>query len=76
MTKRVDEMFAWVVEDDGTEGVPAFPGPNGMVFPMMGADMERMASLRPIAEEIAEKLDKPITLLKFTTREEVEVINP
>lgn len=74
---RITEMFAYVViDDDGTEGVPAFPGPNGLVLPMMGADTARAAALRPIAERMARELHKPLTLLRFTLREEVEVVQP
>jgi len=40
----------------------------------MGADMAKVEILRPLAEEVAADLGKPVTLLRFSTREEVEVI--
>lgn len=74
---RINEMFAYVVvDDDGTEGVPSFPGPGGMQLPMMGADTARAESLKPIAQAFADHLGKPITLLRFTVREEVHVVRP
>jgi len=36
--------------------------------------MARVESLRPIAETTARSLGKPVKLLRFTTREEVEII--
>jgi len=72
---RIDQMFAFiVVDDDGTEGVCAFNGPNGPV-PMVGADMARVESLRPIAQMLANALKKPVTVAKFSIREDIEVIH-
>ncbi len=72
---RIDQMFAFiVVDDDGTEGIPAFLAPGGTAMPMVGADMARVESLRPIARRMARELKKPVTLCKFTTREILEVI--
>lgn len=74
---RITEMYAFVVVDnDGTEGVPAFRDVSGMVLPMMGADTARAESLKPIAAAMARQLGKSMTLLRFTVREEVEVILP
>jgi len=71
---RIEEMFAFVVmDDDDTEGVPAFLS-GDLWLPMMGADMAKVEILRPLAEEVAADLGKPVTLLRFSTREEVEVI--
>lgn len=72
----IEEMFAFVVlEKPGEEGVPAFR--DGSVWvPLIGADWSRVESLRPLAKEMARKLGKPLTLCKFTVREDVEVIEP
>jgi len=43
-------------------------------MPLVGADMARVDSLRPIAEAIVRQLGKPVKLLRFGTREELEVI--
>lgn len=74
---RIEQMFAFVVvDDDGTEGIPAFMGPDRVAMPLTGADMERVESLRPLAQKIATQLGKPITLVRFENRTEVEVIKP
>lgn len=73
--QRIDEMFAFVLLDtDNTEGIPAFIAPDGMLMPMVGADLTRAESLRPVAEDFARKYKKKITLVKFTNRVELEVI--
>lgn len=74
---RIDEMFAFVVvDDDGTEGIPAATLPSGMMFPLVGADMDRVESLRPAAETMAASLGKRVEVVRFTTREHVEWIEP
>lgn len=72
---RIESMFAFVVEDTGPddEGVIGIQTPEGWM-PLVGADMARVDSLRPIAEAFAHKLGKPVKLLRFGTREELEVI--
>ena len=74
---RITEMFAFVVEDSGPddEGVPAIETPRG-VLPLMGADTQRMMSLKPFVQHLANQMNKPVRLLKFTTMEEVEVLTP
>lgn len=72
---RIEQMYAFVVvDDDGTEGIPAFGTPDGTAMPMVGADIERVDQLRPIAQAMARQLGKPIEVLLFTGRESVEVI--
>ena len=72
---RIESMFAFVAEDTGPddEGVIGTKTPEGWM-PLVGADMARVDSLRPIAEAIARQLGKPVKLLRFGTREELEVI--
>jgi hypothetical protein len=72
---RIDQVFAFIVlDDDGTEGVPAVMAPNGMLLPLMGADLARIDSLRAIVERDPRLTGKQITLAKFSGRENVEVI--
>lgn len=73
---RIEQMYAYVVVDqDGTEGVPAFQA-GAMAMPMVAADQARLDQLRPVAESMARQLGKPIELVRFTVREQVEVIQP
>ncbi len=69
--KIIDEMYAFVVKEDGSEGIPAI-SVDGMAMPLVGADTDRMVSLRPYAEHLAGQ-GLEVKLIRFTVREEVEV---
>lgn len=65
---KIVEMFAFVVadEDDDDEGVMGFcPMGSSVMFPMVGADMERVEQLRPWADEVAERTGKPYVVKRF-----------
>ncbi len=76
--QRINALYAWVaLEDDGGEGVCAalLPGMPGMT-PLIGADIARIDSYRPIAREIAKQTGKFVSLRKFTADGEQEIIEP
>ena len=74
---KVNEMWVWVSVDseDQNEGVIAFDSPMGPM-PMVGADKDRMMSLRHLAEQTAKKSGIEVKLLRFSERVEIEVIRP
>lgn len=73
---RINEMYAFVaVDDDGTEGVCAFPL-DGVWMPMVGADSARVEALRPMAQQMATGLGKNVEIVRFTLRESIETIQP
>lgn len=76
--RRIEQMYAFVALDpeDDTEGVPAYTAPNGMMMPLVGADMTRVESLRPVAQELARVTGVRITLCRFEVRTELEVFEP
>ena len=74
---KIMTMYAYISEDDGPddEGVVAMKmGDTWM--PLVGADMERMESLRPMAQEISRVTGKEVILAKFQARTDMEVIRP
>lgn len=74
---RIDEMFAFiVVDDDGTEGVPAYLDGSGLWVPLMGADTARVASLRHHGVATARAMKRPVEIVRFTVRERIELIEP
>lgn len=74
---KITEMYAFVCEDGpGDEGVLGILGEDGKWLPLVGADMERVDSLRPLVLELARVTKKPVRLLHFTHMETIEVINP
>lgn len=73
---RIDEMYAFITEDNGPEdeGIIGIKTPGGIWMPLVGADMERIESLRLVARDISRNLGKPVRLIRFTNREELELI--
>jgi hypothetical protein len=74
MPLKIEEMFAFVTVDaDGNEGVAAMKTVMGWM-PMVGADWNMVQSLKPAAVQIANAIGRPIKLIKFRERIEVEDI--
>lgn len=73
---KIDEIFAFVSLDDEGEGIIGFLSSSGQWMPLVGADMKRVEALRPIAKDIAQQSGKTVRLLHFSTRHELEVIEP
>lgn len=78
---RIEEMYAFIVEDTSPddEGVIAIQSPPGtdgttLWLPLVGADMARINSLRPTALGIARQLGKPVKLVHFSNRQDLEII--
>lgn len=72
---KITEMFAFIAEDTGPddEGVAAFNVGEAW-YPMVGADWDRVDILKDIAKGIALRTGKELKLVRFTTREEIEII--
>jgi hypothetical protein len=74
---RIRSLWAWVtIDDDDDESIPGARLPTGDWLPLIGADEERLRSLRPRVEAIARQLGRPISLVRFTERELIEVLDP
>lgn len=72
----VQEVWAYlVVHGDGDEAIPAFHTGSGWM-PMVAADRARLESLRPHAERTARASGKPVVLVRFDRRTDVETIQP
>lgn len=72
---RINQLFAFViVDDDGTEGVPAFMWDNVWV-PMMGADMTRVNELKRIVETEPMFSGHRVTIHRFGDRETIGTID-
>ena len=79
---RIEEIYAFVVEDSGPDdegviGIQTGSGDDGqrLWLPLVGADMARVNSLRLIAQGIGRQIGKRVTLVHFSNREDLEVIN-
>lgn len=77
---KIEAMYAYITHEKGDpddEGVTAFlPPSTHQWMPMVGADEKRMASLRPMAQELANASGQTITLVKFSVRTDLETIDP
>ena len=72
---RIDEVFLFVASDVDGEGIPAFM--DGLLWmPLVCADKARVDSLREMARTITRESGNKITLVRFTVREDLEVIEP
>lgn len=77
--KKIDALYAWICkEPDGGEGLcgallPGLEGAEGPVWTaLVGADMDRVKSLRPYAEMTRTATGYPVTLIRLTRREDLE----
>lgn len=68
---RIDEMFAFIAQgENGDEGVMGCSTSQGMM-PLVGADMDRVKSLIPLADIVRETTGKDYKIIKFSKREEI-----
>jgi hypothetical protein len=73
---RIDALYAWVVQEpDGDEGVCSatmqYLG-REMMMPLVGADIDRVKSLRQHARTARIMTGYPVRLVRFSMREDLE----
>lgn len=74
--RKITEVWAWIcTEADGGEGIPVIKL-GDLLYPLIGADLERLEQLEPYALSVAEEHARPIKLVKFTTMELVCELTP
>lgn len=72
---RINQMFAFVIlDDDGTEGVPAILT-GGVWMPLMGADMARVDALTSLVQTDPLFAGRKLTVHRFGHRETIRVID-
>lgn len=76
MKRELKSLTAFVAVDpeNGDEGICSFHTKRDGHMPMIGADDDRVRSLRPYAEAMAKSAGITIKLVRFTVREELETI--
>jgi hypothetical protein len=74
---KINELWAWVSVDaeDQNEGIITLGSSMGPL-PMIGADKERMLSMRQLAGQAAKNSGIQVKLIRFTTREDIETLGP
>lgn len=74
--ERIDSVFAFIViDDDGTEGIPTLYT-DDIAYPMIGADLARVAGLTVYAKQMAELNGKAVKLVHFSQRTVQEIYEP
>jgi hypothetical protein len=72
----IRELYAYVAAGrDGDEGIVGINF-DGNWLPLVGADMDRMKSLRAHALACARASGERVRLVKFSSREDLEVLAP
>lgn len=72
----INEMFAFVaINDEGDEGLMSMQTERGQL-PLVGADMERIDLLRPLAQKFAKDCETEVRLMKFSQMEVLETYAP
>jgi hypothetical protein len=74
---RIEHLWAYVTDDpnDGNEGIIGMSF-GRHIMPLIASDRVRCDEYHEYAEDIAKQLGRPVRLLRFETRVEVEVIEP
>jgi hypothetical protein len=73
---NIEKLTAFIMRDqDGTEGIIGSLTPIGMM-PLIGADLDRIAQIEPIAQRVADTTGLSITVAEFSVRENVREITP
>lgn len=66
---RITEIYAFIAKDEqGHEGVMGFSDRNGNMMPMIGADVDRVDSLIPMANKISEMTGQKYEIRYFTQK--------
>lgn len=70
----IDAMYAYVAQGPDGEGVMGASIPiqgQMMMMPLVGADIQRIASLYPYAKKISEETGRPFRIYKFSDKRDV-----
>lgn len=76
---KITEMYAYVSVDESGEGVVGMTLPvNGRetFMPFVGAEKDKMESLKPIVIQISKGSNKTIKLIKMDNRKDIEIFEP
>lgn len=71
-SKKITEMFAFTMDDGkGNEGIMGISAADGSWLPLVGADMARVNSLRPLADDISKHIKRKYRIMHFRVQGEV-----
>jgi hypothetical protein len=74
---RIEHLWAALSVDDGGEGLCAAPMVRGtLTMPLIAADKRRLEQIRPFAKSLARVTERVVRIVKFGSREDVEIFRP
>jgi hypothetical protein len=74
--KRIEQMYAFIAEDEDGEGLAAWQTSSGIWAPLVAADAARVDSLRRLAQVVADASGQTLRLVRFEVRTELEEFTP
>lgn len=66
---KINELYAFISSDDDGEGIIGAKISDGTFLPFIGADLERVESLKPIADKICSLYGKKYEIRYFVRKE-------
>lgn len=78
MAKVIEELYAFItLTENGDEGIVSCLDLSKQAYaPMIATDATRVDSLRPVAQDIANRTGKRIVLRRFHLTQDVEYLTP
>lgn len=70
----ITELFAYIANDESGDGIMA-AGVGDLTMPLVTSKRDVANSLLPMARAAAKKQGKRAKLVRFTAREDIEVVN-
>ena len=65
MTKQLDQLYAWVMDEEDEEGIIAAPIGNN-VYPLITSRMDLAQRMKEVAARIVKEKDTPARLVSFS----------
>jgi hypothetical protein len=76
MSEKVKTIHVFLGQEmDGIEGIIG-QALNGLYMPFVCVDAKSIELMRPLAKKIGQQSGRVIKLVKFSVREELEIIEP
>jgi hypothetical protein len=73
--ERIEQLYAFVTDEGGGEGIPATDaGP--FMMPLISGSKSIADKMKETAQLIADKTGRKLTLVRFSAREELDEIKP
>lgn len=74
---RIEALWAYLSVDEGGEELVSAPMREGLLsVPLIAADKARLVGLKSFAISVVRALGKPVRLVKFWDRQDIEIIRP